>query len=343
MANAKLSALTSASFAGGDLIYLVQGGNARKATIGAQAAALLDDTGQTQALTTLGGTSVGRGVFRAATAAAALTAQGVSAFAQTYLDDTGGTTFRSTTGTNNATNLTTGTLDTGRAPLAYTTGMTFTGTSPVTLISTDAGAAAGPILTLYRNSASPAANDVAGQLLLQGKDSLGNTEDFAKISMIIDDPTSGSEDASIAFQAVVAGTLTSVLTLTAGGVTGSVVATQAQMETGTATDKIVSPGRQHFHPAHPKGVSRFNGTGTVAIVYDYNVDTITDNGTGNYTVNWDTDFSGTTYSAVAISNGAETSVGSSFGAGTTQVVTGNSSGTLTDFANINVWAIGDQA
>jgi hypothetical protein len=30
----------------------------------------------------------------------------------------------------------------------------------------------------------------------------------------------------------------------------------------------------------------FNGTGTVAIRADYQVDSITDNGTGNYTVNW---------------------------------------------------------
>lgn len=125
MSNAKLSALTSAAFAGGDLVYIVQGGNSRKATIGARAAALLDDTGETQALTTLGGTTVGRSLFRAVSVAAALTALNVSAFAQTYLDDTGATTFRSTTGTNNATNLTTGTLDTGRAPLTYGTKMVF--------------------------------------------------------------------------------------------------------------------------------------------------------------------------------------------------------------------------
>jgi hypothetical protein len=39
-----------------------------------------------------------------------------------------------------------------------------------------------------------------------------------------------------------------------------------------------------------KGWVEFNGTGTVAIGDSYNVSSITDNGTGDYSVNWDTDF-----------------------------------------------------
>jgi hypothetical protein len=41
----------------------------------------------------------------------------------------------------------------------------------------------------------------------------------------------------------------------------------------------------------------FNGTGTVAIRAGYNVSSITDNGTGNYTVNFTNAFSDTNYSA----------------------------------------------
>ena len=43
----------------------------------------------------------------------------------------------------------------------------------------------------------------------------------------------------------------------------------------------------------------FNGTGTVAIRASYNVSSITDVGTGNYTVNFTTAFVDTSYAAVA--------------------------------------------
>ena len=43
----------------------------------------------------------------------------------------------------------------------------------------------------------------------------------------------------------------------------------------------------------------FNGTGTVAIRASYNVSSITDNGTGQYTVNFTNAFADANYSAVA--------------------------------------------
>jgi hypothetical protein len=43
----------------------------------------------------------------------------------------------------------------------------------------------------------------------------------------------------------------------------------------------------------------FNGTGTVAIRSAYNVSSITDNGTGDYTVNFTTALSDANYSAIA--------------------------------------------
>lgn len=71
--NARLSDLIStASLSGGELIYVVQSGNSRQFALGAKGAALLDDTGRTEALTTLG----------------------VSSFMQSVLDDTGATHVR---------------------------------------------------------------------------------------------------------------------------------------------------------------------------------------------------------------------------------------------------------
>ena len=43
----------------------------------------------------------------------------------------------------------------------------------------------------------------------------------------------------------------------------------------------------------------FNGTGTVAIRASFNVSSITDNGTGNYTVNFTTAFANTNYCVVS--------------------------------------------
>ena len=52
----------------------------------------------------------------------------------------------------------------------------------------------------------------------------------------------------------------------------------------------------------------FNGTGTVAIRASFNVSSITDNGTGDYTVNFTSAMTDANYSALALSN--ETSSGS---------------------------------
>lgn len=76
-----------------------------------------------------------------------------------------------------------------------------------------------------------------------------------------------------------------------------VVATQANQETGTDNTVFVSPGRQQYHPSAAKAWVNFNGTGTLAVRDSYNVSSVTDNGTGDYTVNFSTAFSGATYSA----------------------------------------------
>lgn len=54
----------------------------------------------------------------------------------------------------------------------------------------------------------------------------------------------------------------------------------------------------------------FNGTGTVAIRSSGNVSSITDNGTGDYTVNFATAMSDANYSAVALVDNAGSNFGS---------------------------------
>ena len=117
---------------------------------------------------------------------------------------TGATT--STVGQNNAGNAsTTQTGTNANLPPYYalcyvikvTSGGAITATDSLTLTSTDAGAAAAPTITLTRDSATPAANDIIGQIDFRGEDNASNSDSFAKIQGKITDPTSGSEDGTL--------------------------------------------------------------------------------------------------------------------------------------------------
>ena len=86
----------------------------------------------------------------------------------------------------------------------------------------------------------------------------------------------------------------------------------------------------------------FNGTGTVAIRASYNVSSITDGGTGAYTVNFTTALSDANYSLVAQgggTSGAPTTktppTGGSFST-TSAEMRLLSSGSVTDFAFVSV-------
>jgi hypothetical protein len=70
------------------------------------------------------------------------------------------------------------------------------------------------------------------------------------------------------------------------------LADSTAMEAMTAS-RGVTADVQHRHPGHAKAWLTFDGTGTPAIAEDYGVSSLTDNGTGDWTVNFDTAFSAT--------------------------------------------------
>ena len=74
----------------------------------------------------------------------------------------------------------------------------------VILESTDADAAAAPVVEFLRNSASPAVDDVLGKILFSGKDDAGNTTLYASIRAEINDETDsgGQEDGVIVFDII---------------------------------------------------------------------------------------------------------------------------------------------
>ena len=78
----------------------------------------------------------------------------------------------------------------------------------LTLTSTDASAAAAPLLDLYRDSASPAASDTLGEIEFNGEDSAGNKQAYGLIHASILSPTSTAEQGQIHFETATAGALT---------------------------------------------------------------------------------------------------------------------------------------
>jgi hypothetical protein len=80
----------------------------------------------------------------------------------------------------------------------------------------DDGATTGPIFTLRRNSASPAASDIIGQMKFTGRDSGATYTDYANITCIIIDATDTSEDSRLQMQTFVAGSNGTRLRIDAG-------------------------------------------------------------------------------------------------------------------------------
>jgi hypothetical protein len=72
-------------------------------------------------------------------------------------------------------------------------------------------------------------------------------------------------------------------------------ATQSDQETATSTTTFVSPGRQQYHPSAGKAWVRWTSVTTTAIAASYNVTSLTDNGTGDTTINFTTAFSSANY------------------------------------------------
>lgn len=104
-------------------------------------------------------------------------------------------------------------------------------------------------------------------------------------------------------------------------------ASQSNMEAGTSTSTYVSPAKAQYHPSAAKfwcSLTYSAGTPTVRSSGSYNVTSLTDNGTGDFTINLTTAFSSSTAYSIAASVGYNTG-----SATTIAPFTFNSSGTAT--------------
>lgn len=126
-------------------------------------------------------------------------------------------------------------------------------------------------------------------------------------------------------------------------------ASQTQMEAASDNAVMSTPAVQHYHPGHPKAWVKFNEAGTIDT--DYGVSSVTDTGTGDWTVNFSTDFSSVDYAVLPqwrdasgiVSRWVRAGV---IAVGSIQIIMINSAGVKVDPSSasddIHVIALGDQ-
>ena len=137
----------------------------------------------------------------------------------------------------------------------------------------------------------------------------------------------------------------SLTDLSASSIAGAVVATQANMESAASTGSnslVVTPSGFKFHPGSAKAWVRFDGTATsVTAGAAYNVTSITDNGTGSYTIILTTPFSSALWAPVVGANLNNWRL-ASVSANSVQIITLDLSGTAADAAIVTMVGFGDQ-
>ena len=80
-------------------------------------------------------------------------------------------------------------------------------TSTLILQNTNDDEVDGPILELYRDTASPADDGDAGTILFTGRDDAGNKQEYGRITMEFDDVSSGGEEGELIFRLTEAGSV----------------------------------------------------------------------------------------------------------------------------------------
>ena len=113
---------------------------------------------------------------------------------------------------------------------------------------------------------------------------------FSDTHAIVEGSSDATKKVRIEADGITTGT-TRVITMPDADVTLLTgAATQAEQETGSITTAAVTPGRQQHHKSAAKAWGLFNGS-TATVAAGYNIDSITRNSAGNYTITFGTDFS----------------------------------------------------
>ncbi|MRX34158.1 hypothetical protein [Aminobacter sp. MDW-2] len=215
----------------------------------------------------------------------------------------------------------------------------------IVAINTSASVGAAPTLELYRDAVI---TGNTGIIRFPGKNAAGTKVNYGDIVASIMNNGVGVESSVLDFRTYWAGAYAVKFTIgsgfwmngAAGGDpgTGKINATELQQNgvpvaTAIATSQGVA-----------KAWVNFNGTGTVAINDSFNVSSITDNGVGNYTVNFATALANANYAAVGMASGNLRDVNYSGGTKTTTalgIVVGESNVGGVDTAYVGIIVMGD--
>ena len=80
--------------------------------------------------------------------------------------------------------------------------------------------------------------------------------------------------------------------------TGTVLATQTEMEAGSVLTSFVTPGRTQYHPGVAKAWASITSAGALSTP-DYGIASVDDDGTGDHDINFTTAFSSIIFSCLA--------------------------------------------
>lgn len=168
---------------------------------------------------------------------------------------------------------------------------------------TDADSFVQTLVAALTAETSPAANDVL--LIGDTSESKGNKMTFENVLKVVNaltedttpDPAADfvlTYDASgaVAKKALPNNLVPAASDTYAGRIE---VAVQSEMEAATSTTLAVTPGRLRYHPGAAKWWADWDNTGAVAV--SHNVTSVTDNGTGDWTVNLTNNYSSGNHAA----------------------------------------------
>jgi hypothetical protein len=157
--------------------------------------------------------------------------------------------------------------------------------------------ASGPSILLHRRDASIGGNNQIGSIIAADSDGGLPAPANAEIQFIASQAhsaTAKGTDIKLRMCQNGTNTLTSRFTFRDSGAFGV-----NNDSVGSSGDCLISKGNAppEYQPVAAKAWVHFDGD-NFAMERNYNVSSVTDNGTGDYTVNWDTDFSTGNYAMV---------------------------------------------
>jgi len=160
--------------------------------------------------------------------------------------------------------------------------------------TTEAGAGSAPDVVLYRSSSSPADSDSLGKVVFRGRNDNSQDVEYAQVIAQAIDVSDGTEDGKLYLQTIHAGSHVNNIILDA---TGCAITGDLKFNSGYGSAVTAYGCRAWVN---------FNGSGTVSINDHGNVSSITDNGTGDYTVNFAVAMPDANFAVAGLSKSADT-------------------------------------